>query len=66
MKGTKLSLLREILIGRHLEPNDLILLEMELLIGEDVTEVAEFCAFHGRKEDVHCIRMSLERPVLPC
>jgi hypothetical protein len=49
---------RELLIGRYLKPDDLILLEMELLFGEDVPEEAELCALHGRKEDVHCMRMS--------
>ena len=49
---------RELLIGRHLEPDDFILLEMELLFGEDISEEAELCALHGRKEDIHCMRMS--------
>jgi hypothetical protein len=49
---------RELLIGRYLKPDDLILLEMELLFGEDISEEAELCALHGRKEDVHCMRMS--------
>ena len=49
---------RELLIGRYLEPDDLILLEMELLFGEDISEEAELCALHGRQEDVHCMKMS--------
>jgi hypothetical protein len=49
---------RELLIGRYLKPDDLILLEMELFFGEDVPEEAELCALHGRKEDIHCMRMS--------
>lgn len=49
---------RELLIGKDLEPDDLILLEMELLFGEDVPEEAELCALHGRQEDVHCMKMS--------
>ena len=49
---------RELLIGRYLKPDDLILLEMELLFGKDVPEEAELCALHGRKEDIYCMRMS--------
>ena len=49
---------RKLLIGRYLKPDDLILLEMELLFGEDVSEEAELCALHRRQEDVHWKRMS--------
>ena len=49
---------RQLLIGRDLEPDDLILLEMELLFGEDVPEEAELYGFHGRHEDVHFMKMS--------
>ena len=49
---------RELLIGRDLEPDDFILLEIELLFGEDISEEAELCALHGRQEHVHCMKMS--------
>ena len=43
----------KLLVGRDVEADDLVLLEVQLLVGKDVSHEAELCALHRRKEHVH-------------
>ena len=43
----------EFLVCRDVEADDLILLEVQLLVGQDVAHEAELGALHRRKEHVH-------------
>ena len=44
---------RELLVSRDVEADDLVLLEVQLLVGQDVTHEAELGALHRGQEHVH-------------
>jgi hypothetical protein len=43
----------ELLVARDVEANYLVLLEMQLLVGKDVSHKAKLGSFHSRQEHVH-------------
>ena len=44
---------RKLLVAGDVETNDLILLEVQLLVGQDVSHESEFGSLHCRQEHVH-------------
>ena len=56
---------RELLVGRDVEADDLVLLEVQLLVGKDVSHEAELCALHRRKEHVHYGNVRMMCQLLP-
>ncbi len=50
---------RELLIGRDVETDDLVLFEMQLLVGEDVSHEAKLGSLHRRQEHVHYIHVRM-------
>ena len=44
---------RELLVGRDVEADDLILFKVQLLVGQDVAHEAELGALHRGQEHVH-------------
>ncbi len=50
---------RELLICRDIETDDLVLLEMQLLVGEDVSHKTELGALHRGQEHVHYIHVRM-------
>jgi hypothetical protein len=55
----------ELLVGRDVEADDLVLLEVQLLVGKDVSHEAELCALHCRKEHVHYGNVRMMWELLP-
>ena len=46
-------LYRELLVALDVEADDLVLLEVQLLVGQDVSHEAELGSLHRRQEHVH-------------
>ena len=55
----------ELLVGRDVEADDLVLLEVQLLVGKDVAHEAELGALHRRKEHVHYGNVRMMWELLP-
>ena len=55
----------KLLVGRDVEADDLVLLEVQLLVGKDVSHEAELCALHRRKEHVHYGNVRMMYQLLP-
>lgn len=52
-------------VGGNLEADDLVLLQVELLLGEDVAHEAELGGLHGGQEDVDYMQIRHARVHLP-
>ena len=55
----------ELLVGRDVKADDLVLLEVQLLVGKNVSHEAELCALHGRKEHIHYGNVRMMCQLLP-
>jgi len=55
----------ELLVCRDVEADDLVLLEVQLLVGKDVSHEAELGSLHRRKEHVHYGNVRMMWELLP-
>jgi len=56
----------ELLVSRDLQADDLVLLEVQLIVGKNVSHEAELGALHRRKEHVHYGNVRMIWQLLPC
>ena len=56
----------ELLVSRDIEADDLFLLEMQLLVGQDVSYEAELGALHRGQERINYINLWMMWQDLPC
>jgi hypothetical protein len=56
----------ELLVAGDVEADDLVLLEVQLLVGQHVSHEAEFSSLHRRQEHVHYDNEVMKGLALPC
>jgi hypothetical protein len=57
---------RKLLVAGDVEADDLVLLEVQLLVGQNVSHEAEFGSLHRRQEHVHYDNDVMKLQALPC